>query len=363
MKRLRKVRAFSSGDVGSRSRIIAFLYRLVSSRKLWLVFGVFALFWVILFSYYFFVLDPTDDIAKINSGYYKVAVKKEKAYYTYTKRKPANWARLGEINLKAAHAIVISEDWAFYSHEGVDAYQIRKVLEGKILRNKKWRGASTITQQMVKNLILTNERTLTRKIKEIIIATQLEKGVSKRKILEVYLNIIEYGRDLYGIKKAARYYFNKRPSELNPREGAFLAMLLPNPKVYSKSFREKKLTKWAKKKINSTLKKMVMAHFITREEMIRYKNSKFYWEKREKEEIPPDDGWDLFSGDDSTESSSSESEDKQEDSGSLQEAMDEGEKAGISSLKELKERVEVEVDSINERLDEAVPETEDYDQE
>jgi len=88
------------------------------------------------------------------------------------------------------------------------------------------RGASTITQQLVKNLYLNRDRTFGRKIKELIMSLMIERYTDKHKILEMYLNVIEYGKGLYGIGAASKYYFNKNPMNLNAREAAFLAMLL-----------------------------------------------------------------------------------------------------------------------------------------
>lgn len=92
---------------------------------------------------------------------------------------------------------------------------------------------------MVKNVFLSSERTISRKIHELILTHKVEQVLTKDKILEVYLNCIEFGPNIYGIREASYHYFKKHPSALNPREAAFLAMLLPSPKGYYISFKRK----------------------------------------------------------------------------------------------------------------------------
>jgi monofunctional biosynthetic peptidoglycan transglycosylase len=142
----------------------------------------------------------------------------------------------------------------------------------------RFRGASTITQQMVKNVFLSESRTIWRKAHEIILSQKVEKVLTKDRILETYLNCIEYGPGIYGIKKAALYYFKKVPSALTPREGAFLAMLLPSPKKYSVSFRKKRLSHFAQMRVKVILKKMRMGKAITREQYESEILQKFSWE-------------------------------------------------------------------------------------
>jgi len=192
--------------------------------------------------------------------------------------KPKNWVPLRSISPFAKWAIVLSEDWSFYQHEGVDLEQM-KVAFSEMLKGSRFRGASTITQQMVKNVYLSDSRTLWRKLHELILAHKVEQELTKERILEIYFNCIEYGPGLYGIKQASHHYFGKSASELGPREGAFLAMLLPSPKRYYVSFRKKKLTKFARKRIDAILIKMRMGKVITRESQEEARQSKFSWEK------------------------------------------------------------------------------------
>lgn len=179
---------------------------------------------------------------------------------------PPGWTKITQISKPAMGAVVVSEDWAFFSHEGFDANQLREAIKEDISDRKFSRGASTITMQVVKNVFLTHEKTLYRKAKEFVLAIRLDQQVSKRKVLEVYFNIAEWGHGIFGIGAAARHYFNKAPADLTPKEGAFLAMLLPSPKRYSQSFRDRKLSPYARKTVNSILNKMVQAGYITAEE-------------------------------------------------------------------------------------------------
>lgn len=200
------------------------------------------------------------------------------AHIEFRKSRPKSWVSLNAISSYAQAAIVLSEDWGFYQHDGFDKEQMKIALE-EAASGGRVRGASTITQQMVKNVWLTEDRTLWRKLHEFILAYKVDRDLPKKKILEVYLNVIEFGPKIYGIGNAARHYFGKSPSQITPREGAFLAMLLPSPKKYYVSFRKKRLTKFAKKRVGQILVKMRMGKAITPE---RYKDeldSKFSWEE------------------------------------------------------------------------------------
>jgi len=194
------------------------------------------------------------------------------------KSKPAYWVSLKDISRFGKWAIVLSEDWAFYQHQGVDLEQM-KVAIADMVEVKRFRGASTITQQMVKNVFLSESRTVWRKLHEIVIAQKVEKILTKDRILEVYLNSIEYGPGIYGIKAASQHYFQKMPSKINPREGAFLAMLLPSPKRYYTSFEKKHLTKFAQLRVKAILIKLRMGKILTPEEYEYEVDHKMTWEQ------------------------------------------------------------------------------------
>ena len=202
-----------------------------------------------------------------------------KANVEWLKYRPRSWVSLKNISPQAVAAIRISEDWGFFQHKGVDLQEIKKSVEKNLKTKQYTRGASTITQQLVKNVFLSQKKTIRRKIREIILARKMEEEFSKYKILEMYLNIVEWGKGLAGIHAAARFYFEKHPSELDAKEGAFLAMLLPSPYRYAKSFRDKKLTPYASKTVNNILYKLVRANVISEQYYEILKNKPLSFEE------------------------------------------------------------------------------------
>ena len=204
------------------------------------------------------------DVSKLKNHYPVWDQKTEQ--YILTKKKPKHWVSVKEVSHVAKWAIIVSEDWAFYDHNGLDFQQLEKVVEESVEEKTLTRGASTITQQVIKNSVLTPEKTLTRKFTEMVLALMVEKILTKDQILEHYLNLIELGENLYGIKAGSKFYFDKKPSKLNAKEGAFLAMLLPSPKRYSQSYRNQKLTEFAKEQVEDILIKLRQAGIITEEQ-------------------------------------------------------------------------------------------------
>jgi monofunctional biosynthetic peptidoglycan transglycosylase len=215
---------------------------------------------------WFWALPDGEDLLK---QYPQVVYQGPKKPFTIKleRRKPAGWTRLDEIPKVVRGAIIVSEDWAFYQHDGIDTQQIQEVLKRDLPRGRISRGASTITQQVVKNVYLDQSKSALRKFKEILIALQLDREVSKNRILEIYFNIAEWGEGVFGIRAAASHYFSKQPSELTAKEAAFLAMLLPSPKRYSQSFRKGELTPYARRTVHSILKKMGRARFLSEPEL------------------------------------------------------------------------------------------------
>jgi monofunctional biosynthetic peptidoglycan transglycosylase len=177
--------------------------------------------------------------------------------------RPPGWVPLASISKHAIGAVLVSEDWAFYSHPGYDLAQIREAMQHDLKTGKFARGASTITQQVVRNVFLSKEKSLWRKLKEVLLAIRLDRTLGKRRTLEIYFNIAEWGPGFFGIGQASQVYFEKSPAELTAREGAFLAMLLPSPRRYSQSFRQKKLSAFAHRSIEAILSKMVRAQVLT----------------------------------------------------------------------------------------------------
>jgi monofunctional biosynthetic peptidoglycan transglycosylase len=219
---------------------------------------------------------------------------------------PADWVPLTQISKNAQGAILVSEDWAFYQHHGYDEKQMKEALEKTIEEGKLSRGASTITQQVVKNIYLSKEKSIVRKVRELWMATKIEKVLGKSRILELYLNIAELGEGIFGVGQASRFYFHKSPSALSAKEGAFLAMLLPSPKKYAISYRHGELTPYARKIIRSILNKMVMAHYLTPEQRDAEWATPLSFEKHIDTSIPSDEL--LNSDDDEIETPSNESD-------------------------------------------------------
>jgi monofunctional biosynthetic peptidoglycan transglycosylase len=144
------------------------------------------------------------------------------------------WTPAKAIPSEMKWAVIVAEDANFYLHEGIDVPAIKDAVKYDLEKKRFARGASTITQQAAKNLFLSREKTLTRKIKELYLAKRMEQELTKERILELYLNIVELGPMVYGIGHGSRYYFDKPASALTPRECSFLAAMLPGPqKVYN----------------------------------------------------------------------------------------------------------------------------------
>lgn len=158
------------------------------------------------------------------------------------------FASLGDIPEALVEAIRLSEDASFFSHDGFDRDEIGKALTD-LKDGRSVRGASTITQQLAKNLFFDGDRNLCRKIEEAIITAALESSVPKQRLLEIYLNIVEWGEGVYGIGAASHHYFNKKPAQLKSDEAAFLAGILPAPRKVDRELRTEGRSAWADKRV------------------------------------------------------------------------------------------------------------------
>jgi monofunctional biosynthetic peptidoglycan transglycosylase len=143
------------------------------------------------------------------------------------------WVPLSRISPYLLKAVLIAEDDKFWRHEGFDYEAIQKALEKDIKAKKLKFGGSTISQQLAKNLYLSPSRNPLRKAAEAVITWRMEKVLSKKRILEIYLNVAEWGEAVFGIEAASMRYFGKHASELAPEEAARLAAVLPNPRKYN----------------------------------------------------------------------------------------------------------------------------------
>ena len=148
-----------------------------------------------------------------------------------TPRRVQRWVGYGRISPDLKRAVLVAEDDTFWQHEGVDFEQLQESIGTDWARGRFSRGGSTITQQLAKNLYLSPSKNPVRKLREWVIARRLEAELKKARILELYLNVIEWGDGIYGVESAARAYFSKSAAELGPSESALLAAAIVNPRL------------------------------------------------------------------------------------------------------------------------------------
>ena len=144
------------------------------------------------------------------------------------------WVPYSRISNNLKRAIIASEDANFAEHEGVDWDALQKAYAKNAKKGKIVRGGSTITQQLAKNLFLSGERSYLRKAEEMVITYMLEMMMDKRRIFEIYLNVVEWGSGVFGAEVASQRYFGKSAASLGPQEAARLAVMLPNPRYFGR---------------------------------------------------------------------------------------------------------------------------------
>ena len=142
------------------------------------------------------------------------------------------WVGYGAIAPSVKVAVLVAEDINFFSHRGFDSGEIRKALSQALEDRELPRGASSITQQLAKNLWLSPSRDPLRKTREVILTWQLERALSKRRLLEIYLNVVEFGPGVWGVESASHRYFGKAAADLGDDEAALLAASLPSPSTW-----------------------------------------------------------------------------------------------------------------------------------
>ena len=140
-----------------------------------------------------------------------------------------HWISLSRLPRHLIDAVVVAEDGTFFTHGGIDWFEVQESIEKNIEEKRAARGASTITQQLAKNLYLSTSKDPVRKFKEVVITLLLEKTLDKNRILELYLNLIEWGRGVFGVEAAAQTYFGKSASLLTLEESTRLAAVIPSP--------------------------------------------------------------------------------------------------------------------------------------
>jgi monofunctional biosynthetic peptidoglycan transglycosylase len=143
------------------------------------------------------------------------------------------WIDYARISPNLKRAVLVTEDARFWTHEGIDFDELKESMEANLERMEFARGGSTITQQLAKNLYLSPSKNPVRKLRELLIARRLEAELTKQRILELYLNVIEWGDGIWGADAAARTYFHKSASDLSPYEAALLAAAISNPHIFN----------------------------------------------------------------------------------------------------------------------------------
>ena len=194
---------------------------------------------------------PFADVARLarqNPG--QTAFMREQSDRARELKKPfrivRKWVRLSLIPGDVVHAVIVAEDGTFWSHEGFDWYELRESLERDLTEGRAVRGASTITQQLVKNLYLSSSKSPMRKLKEWVLTWWMEQNLPKSRILELYLNVIEWGPGIYGVGAAAQYHFGKQVSELSREEAARLAAIIPRPRRFRADSEARYVERYAK---------------------------------------------------------------------------------------------------------------------
>lgn len=155
------------------------------------------------------------------------------------------WVPYDKIATHLKRAVLVAEDDKFIDHDGFDWHAIQKAMEKNEKRGKVVAGGSTISQQLAKNLFLTGERSILRKGQEAIITVMMESAMDKRRILEIYLNVVEWGDGVFGAEAASRHYFGISAAGLSPAQAARLAAMLPRPRYYDRNRQSQYLQTYA----------------------------------------------------------------------------------------------------------------------
>jgi monofunctional biosynthetic peptidoglycan transglycosylase len=195
-------------------------------------------------SYYFFVIDIKKLLIQ-NPGKTAFMNYREKQWKVKGKNKKIiqKWVPLRSISKEIRNAVIISEDAKFWTHNGFDYNAIYHAFRLNIKKKQFAYGASTISQQLVKNLYLSPAKNPLRKLNEAILTWRIERILPKNRILEIYLNVIEWGDGIYGIEAASRYYFKHSAESIDKKEAALLAAVIPNPIKFNPMVRSKYITK------------------------------------------------------------------------------------------------------------------------
>lgn len=180
-------------------------------------------------------------------------------------RENEHYVKIDQISPDFLHAVVAIEDHRFYEHGGIDYISLVRITLANVMAKEILGGGSTITQQLAKNLYFMDSNKFTRKVSEAFVAKELENNYSKDEILEMYVNIIYYGDNYYGIQQAAQGYFNVAPSNLSLAQASMLAGLPQAPSVYALSSNNKETYK----RQEEVLKAMIKYEYISNDEFLK----------------------------------------------------------------------------------------------
>ncbi len=211
--------------------------------------------------------EPADSPKRLQKEFeHYVEIEKGKWHSFIVGESNEDFVLFEDISPYLVKSIMSTEDSAFYHHRGFITSEFRTALVNDLKARAFKYGASSITMQMVKNVLLYREKTLARKLQELFLTWHVENTLKKDRILEIYFNVIEYGPGLYGIGPAAQHFFGKPAKELNPVEAAFFSTILPSPKERYKQYCNGTLTKWTNDKIKRILDIMLKRDRLTQEE-------------------------------------------------------------------------------------------------
>ncbi|HEU0032419.1 MAG TPA: transglycosylase domain-containing protein [Kofleriaceae bacterium] len=211
--------------------------------------------------------EPADSPKRLKEEFeHYVEVEKGKWHSFIVGPTNEDFVPFDQISPYLVKSIMSTEDSAFYYHKGFITTEFRTALVNDLKAGRFRYGASSITMQMVKNVLLYREKTLARKLQELFLTWHVENTLTKDRILEIYFNVIEYGPDLYGIGPAAKHFFGKPAKDLNPVEAAFFSTILPSPKERYKQYCAGTLTKWTDDKIRRILNIMLKRDRLTQQE-------------------------------------------------------------------------------------------------
>lgn len=201
-------------------------------------------------------LGPLIDIDALNGQYLHRVVEEDLDQPIYVGPGTESYVEIKDIPEHVQQSALATEDMGFFKHKGFKLGLIRRAVALNLDKGWYVYGGSTITQQLAKNLFLSREKTLARKLEEAVIVWQMERTLSKERILELYLNCIEFGKHIYGIKEAAKVYFNKEPKDLTPLEAAFIMATKPAPRYAYNVYKKGVFNQWWVDRMQGILKRL-----------------------------------------------------------------------------------------------------------